>query len=65
MEIVLKENCLPVFDLYNAQKWRNSRYWNEPCDVILKFYKNILNDIFFRYSKKKVPNFHSYYTIKI
>ena len=26
---ILTENCAPIFDLYNQQKWRNEVYWNE------------------------------------
>lgn len=38
---IINENCKPLFEKYNQQKWRNEVYWNEPCDECLKYYKVI------------------------
>jgi hypothetical protein len=32
--------------LYDAQKWRNERYFNEECDTLLKLYRDFLQNIY-------------------
>ena len=54
MEICIKDNLMPIYTKYNAQIWRDEKYWNEPCDDALKFYKMALDNIYSRYSNKKV-----------
>lgn len=33
------DQCTPVMSQYDAQKWRNERYFNEECDDLLKYYR--------------------------
>lgn len=54
IEIALRDNFMPIFNKYNAQIWRDEKYWCESCDDALKFYKCALDNIYFRYSVKKV-----------
>ncbi|CAD8184428.1 unnamed protein product [Paramecium pentaurelia] len=42
------------FNKYNSQTFRDSRYWNEQCDLCMKHYKTILDSVYIRYSVKKV-----------
>jgi hypothetical protein len=35
----LKINC-PLYT-YDSQRWRVERYWNEPCDNMLKAYHSL------------------------
>ncbi|EGR31140.1 leucine rich repeat protein [Ichthyophthirius multifiliis] len=39
---------------YNAQKWREEKYWNEECDYCLKNYKKIIDHVYKKFSKLKV-----------
>eukprot|EP00828_Plagiopyla_frontata_P019188 TRINITY_DN24542_c0_g1_i1.p1 TRINITY_DN24542_c0_g1~~TRINITY_DN24542_c0_g1_i1.p1 ORF type:complete len:257 (-),score=58.21 TRINITY_DN24542_c0_g1_i1:72-842(-) len=56
VDLILKESCQPVFSKYNQQEWRDTRYWNEECDDIYKFFKSMLEHIYLKYSvKKKKP----------
>lgn len=54
VEISLRDNFMPIFNKYNAQIWRDEKYWCESCDDALKFYKIVLDHVYFRYSVKKV-----------
>ena len=55
VEITIRDNLLPLYNKYNlAQKWREEKYWNEQCDEVLKSYKFILENVYSRYSVKKV-----------
>ena len=42
------------FTSHGTQQWREQKYWNEECDYCLKYYKNIVEYIFNKYSVKKV-----------
>ena len=57
VEKILEEHLLPFITsndtLYNAQKWREDRYWNEECDTVLKSYLPILQGLYKRYSGLK------------
>lgn len=39
---------------HGSQEWRNERYWNEECDMVLKYYNKTLQFVYQNYSKKKV-----------
>lgn len=54
MELTIKENLMPIFNKYNAQTWRDEKYWCESCDDALKFYKSVLDNVYMRYSVRKV-----------
>jgi NLR family CARD domain-containing protein 3 len=55
VEIMIRDNLLPIYTKYTvAQKWREEKYWNEKCDDVLKAYKFILENVYSRYSVKKV-----------
>ncbi|CAD8165096.1 unnamed protein product [Paramecium pentaurelia] len=51
---MILDQCRPIMQQYNAQKWRDERYFNEQCDDCLKYYKTLLNYVYNRYSIKKV-----------
>lgn len=51
---MILEQCKPYMSQFDAQKWRNERYFNEQCDDCLKFFRNLLNNVYNRYSVKKV-----------
>lgn len=53
-EICIRDNLMPIYSKYNAQIWRDEKYWCEACDDALKFYKGVLENVYFRYSVKKV-----------
>jgi hypothetical protein len=40
------ENVLPSFSKFNSNEFRHSKYWNEPCDIVIKSHMNILKDIY-------------------
>jgi len=54
VEISLRDNLMPIYNKYNAQIWRDEKYWNEQCDDALKYYKPALDNIYARFSIKKV-----------
>lgn len=54
MEICIKDNLMPIYNKYNAQIWRDEKYWCEACDDALKYYKCVLDNVYARYSVKKV-----------
>lgn len=58
VEMMIRDNLMPVYSKYNAQQWREEKYWNEPCDDALKFYKSALENIYSRYSVRKVKPGH-------
>jgi hypothetical protein len=37
---------------YDSHKWRVDRYWNEPCDNLIKAYSSVFHSIFNTYSQK-------------
>ncbi|CAD8099201.1 unnamed protein product [Paramecium primaurelia] len=51
---MILQQCRPVMEQYNAQKWRDDRYFNEQCDDCLKYFKPLLNQVYNRFSSKKV-----------
>ena len=51
---IINENTSIEYNKYNAQQWRDNTYWVEKNDECLKFYKNILDNVFKQYSIKKV-----------
>lgn len=54
MSRILNEHCIPLFSQYNAQPWRDEKYWCEDCDDVLKKHKQILDTVYAKYSEKKV-----------
>lgn len=54
---MLNDHVLPYITLndatYNAQKWRESRYWNEECDTVYKSYLPVVQSFFRKYSGMK------------
>ena len=54
VKALINDHCLPYFKQFDAQKWRDDRYWNEECDDVLKYYRPVLENIYTQYSKKKV-----------
>jgi len=57
VEKMLNEHVLPFIALndpiYNAQKWRETRYWNEECDTVYKSYLPVVQSFFKKYSGMK------------
>ncbi|CAD8171615.1 unnamed protein product [Paramecium pentaurelia] len=51
---MILEQCKSYMSTFDAQKWRNERYFNEQCDDCLKFFKPLLNHLYNKYSVKKV-----------
>ena len=41
---------------YDQQKWRATRYWNEPCDNIFKAYSHLFHFLFTKYGGLKPDN---------
>ena len=54
MEICIRDNLQPIYSKYDAQLWRDEKYWCESCDDALKYYKSVLDNVYSRYSVKKV-----------
>lgn len=47
------EKCTTLFAKYDFQKWRDTRYWNEECDSVLKKYKGVIDGVYGKYSGAK------------
>lgn len=43
-----------IFENFDENKWRWDRYYNEDCDYCIKNYKRIIENVYKRFSKKKV-----------
>jgi hypothetical protein len=41
-----------VFEQYNNQSWRDSKFWNEENDMVYKWYKPVFDNVFHNYSAK-------------
>ena len=50
---LFQEHTLKAMSLHNIHGWRESRLWNEKCDLVLKAYSVLLKDIYQRYSGQK------------
>ena len=63
------EHCAAIFDKYDSHPWRESRYFNEGCDMCLKYYLRVIEHVYKRFSKKKVlpgfPSFMSFDELKM
>lgn len=57
VEKILNDHVLPYIHLndphYNAQKWRETRYWNEGCDTVYKSYLPVVQALYRKYSGMK------------
>ena len=55
VEKMLIDNFLPPFDnnLYDCHLWRMEHLWNEPCDIILKKHKKLIQALFKKYSGRQ------------
>jgi hypothetical protein len=57
LQRILNEHVLPYIkqndSLFNANKWREERYWNEKCDIVYKSYLPIVKSFFKKYSGLK------------
>ncbi|CAD8110051.1 unnamed protein product [Paramecium primaurelia] len=49
---MLLDQCRPIMQKYDVQKWRNERYFNQQCDKCLNHYKPLLQNIYNKYSIK-------------
>ena len=50
---LFQEHVSKTLNSYNIKGWRESRLWNEKCDLVLKAYLTLLKDIYSRYSGQK------------
>jgi hypothetical protein len=48
------EELKPKMLEFNAQSWRDQRYFNENCDIVNKSYYNVIKKVYDRFSNKKV-----------
>lgn len=55
IQMLWSENLAPIFTdpIYNNQYWRDDRYWNKECDTVMKYYKNILDQIYLNNKKER------------
>jgi hypothetical protein len=53
-----KQSLQPLAEKCDLNKWRQTRFWNEECDLVLKNYQEITNNVYKNYSKKKVKPGH-------
>ena len=51
---ILEEHFKPMFSQYNAQTWRDEQYWCEEVDDVMKKHKSVLEQVYAKFSKKKV-----------
>lgn len=54
MTLLLENHCKDVFVKYNAQTFRDEKYWCEDTDDVMKRHKSILEQVYAKYSNKKV-----------
>jgi hypothetical protein len=52
--ILLTESIIPQAGEFDHDNWRSSRYFCEECDVLIKRYRGILEQVYKRSSKLKV-----------
>lgn len=52
--MLLENNIIPNLSHILADKWRFERYLNEGCDLVLKSNRHLLQNIYGRYSGRKV-----------
>ena len=49
---MLLEKIVPVFNKHNIyEEWRKPRFYNEPCDVVLKHYEHVIKTIYDKYKE--------------
>ena len=36
----------------DSKEWRQEFLWNESCDYVLKYYKDVLTSLFFKFARK-------------
>ncbi|CAD8178213.1 unnamed protein product [Paramecium octaurelia] len=53
---MLLDQCRPIMQKFDAQKWRDEKYFNKQCDDCLKFYKPMLYSVYQKYCIKKVKS---------
>ncbi|CAK78575.1 unnamed protein product (macronuclear) [Paramecium tetraurelia] len=53
---LLLDQCRPIMQKFDAQKWRDERYFNKQCDYCLKHYKPKLYSVYYKYCVKKVKS---------
>ncbi len=52
--ILIDNHCKDVFPKYDAHTWREEKYWREETDDVIKKHKSILEQVYAKYSNKKV-----------
>lgn len=50
---MFEDHVLPYFRKFNSNDFRWQRYWNEPCDIVLKKNLKTLKDIYARFSGRE------------
>lgn len=48
------EHCLPEFEKYNQQAFRDDIYWTEHCEMVILAQKSAIESLYNKYSQKKV-----------
>ena len=43
---MFEENVLPLFKKFDSNEFRMKKYWNEPCDIVIKSNMAVLKDIY-------------------
>lgn len=50
VEKLFQQNIVPNCSQFNCQEFRNTRYWNEECDNILKSHITLFDSVYDSYS---------------
>lgn len=48
----------------NPQQWREERYWNEECDLLLKAKIDFINNLYSRFAGSKTNDKKGFSSIK-
>ena len=51
---LINDHFYEMFNKYDHQDFRNKKYWNEECEMVILKYKVHLQNIYDRFSVKKV-----------
>ncbi len=54
VDTMIQEHFSSIYDKFDSQAWREKNYWNEECDDVYKTYKKVLEEVYKKFSVKKV-----------
>lgn len=54
VDTMIQDHFSSIYDKFDSQGWRENTYWNEECDEVYKTYKKVLEEVYKKFSVKKV-----------